>query len=65
MGRNTVVIKCLLWFSGGSMLPESDAEIVGLELNDIDMSEKVIQIRPKSIRRLKTANSARTLPLVG
>ena len=41
------------------------AEIVGLELNDIDMTEEVIHIRPNSIRRLKTSNSNRTLPLVG
>jgi len=41
------------------------AEIVGLELDDIDMTAEVIHIRPNSIRRLKTANSARTLPLVG
>ena len=40
------------------------AEIVGLELDDIDMTEEVICIRPNSIRRLKTANSTRTLPLV-
>ena len=41
------------------------AEIVGLELNDIDMAEEIIHIRPTGIRRLKTANSTRTLPLVG
>ena len=41
------------------------AEIVGLELDDIDMAEEVIYIRPNSIRRLKTSNSTRTLPLVG
>ena len=41
------------------------AEIVGLELDDIDMTEGVIHIRPNSIRRLKTSNSIRTLPLVG
>ena len=41
------------------------AEIVGLELHDIDMAEEVINIRPNIIRRLKTANSSRTLPLVG
>ena len=41
------------------------AEIVGLELNDIDMENELIQIRPNSIRRLKTRNSKRTLPLVG
>ena len=41
------------------------AEIVGLELLDIDMAEEVIHIRPNSIRRLKTSNSTRTLPLLG
>ena len=41
------------------------AEIVGLELDDIDMAEEVIHIRPNSKRRLKTSNSTRTLPLVG
>ena len=41
------------------------AEIVGLELNDIDMTENLIHIRPNRIRRLKTDNSTRTLPLVG
>ena len=40
------------------------AEIVGLELNDIDMENELIHIRPNSIRRLKTRNSERTLPLV-
>ncbi len=41
------------------------AEIVGLELNDIDMDQELIHMRPNSIRRLKTKNSERTLPLVG
>ena len=41
------------------------AEIVGLELQDIDMENELIYIRPNSIRRLKTHNSERTLPLVG
>jgi integrase len=41
------------------------AEIVGLELQDIDMEEELIHIRPNTIRRLKTRNSERTLPLVG
>ena len=41
------------------------AEIVGLKLDDIDMADAVIHIRPNSIRRLKTSNSTRTLPLVG
>jgi integrase len=41
------------------------AEIVGLELDDVDMTEEVIHVRPNGIRRLKTSNSTRTLPLVG
>ena len=41
------------------------AEIVGLELDDIDMENELIHIRPNSMRRLKTRNSERTLPLVG
>ena len=41
------------------------AEIVGLELQDIDMEQELIHIRPNSIRRLKTKNSERTLPLFG
>ena len=41
------------------------AEIVGLELDDIDMAEEVIHVRPNGIRRLKTANTTRTLPLIG
>ena len=41
------------------------AEIVGLELNDIEMEKNLIYIRPNSIRRLKTRKSERTLPLVG
>ena len=41
------------------------AEIVGLELADIDMDEEVIHVRPNGMRRLKTANSNRTLSLVG
>ena len=41
------------------------AEIVGLELRDIDMENELICIRPNAIRRLKTRNSERTLPLVG
>ena len=41
------------------------AEIVGPELNDIDMDQELIYVRPNSNRRLKTRNSERTLPLVG
>ena len=40
------------------------AEIVGLELRDIDIENGLIHIRPNPIRRLKTRNSERTLPLV-
>ena len=40
------------------------AEIVGLELQDIDMENELIHIRPNSIRRLKTRNSERTFPLI-
>ena len=41
------------------------AEIVGLELDDIDMREGIVHIRPNRIRRLKTLSSTRTLPLIG
>ena len=41
------------------------AEIVGLELHDIHMENELIHIRPNAIRRLKTRNSERTLPLLG
>ena len=41
------------------------AEIIGLRLDDIDLENDLIHIRPNSARRLKTRNSQRTLPLVG
>ena len=41
------------------------AEIVGLSLEDIDLENDLIHIRPNPARRLKTRNSQRTLPLVG
>ena len=41
------------------------AEIVGLELADIDLENDLIHIRPNSARRLKTKSSQRTLPVVG
>ncbi|MDB0044600.1 tyrosine-type recombinase/integrase [Planktomarina temperata] len=41
------------------------AEIVGLRLEDIDLENDLIHIRPNSARRLKTRSSQRTLPLVG
>ena len=41
------------------------AEIVGLRLEDIDLDNEVIHIRPNSARRLKNRNSERVVPLVG
>ena len=41
------------------------SEIVGLKLEDIDLENDLIYIRPNSARRLKTRSSQRTLPLVG
>ena len=41
------------------------AEIVGLRLEDIDLENDVIYIRPNSARRLKNRGSERVLPLVG
>lgn len=40
-------------------------EIVGLRTCDVDMDGQVIFVRPHKFRRLKTAGSERTLPLVG
>ena len=41
------------------------AEIVGLRLEDIDLENDLIHIRPNSARRLKNKTSERVLPLVG
>ena len=41
------------------------AEIVGLRHEDIDLENSLIHIRPNPVRRLKTRNSTRILPLVG
>ena len=41
------------------------AEIVGLRLENIDLENDLIYIRPNTARRLKTKDSKRTLPLVG
>ena len=41
------------------------AEIVGLRLDDIDLENELIHIRPNSVRRLKNKTSERVLPLVG
>jgi len=59
-GSNVKLLMPLLGETGCRL-----AEIVGLELQDIDMENELIYIRPNSIRRLKTPNSKRTLPLVG
>lgn len=40
-------------------------EIVGLRVDDVDLNQGVIHIRPHAHRRLKTAGSERSLPLVG
>lgn len=40
-------------------------EVVGLKLEDLDLGQEVIHIRPNAMRRLKTAGSERSLPLVG
>jgi integrase len=39
------------------------SEITGLEVQDVDLQERSITIRPNSIRTLKTKGSQRTLPL--
>ena len=41
------------------------AEIVGLRLEDIDLENDLIHIRPNSARRLKNRTSERMVPLVG
>ena len=41
------------------------AEIVGLRLEDIDLENDLIYIRPNSARRLKNKTSERVVPLVG
>lgn len=39
------------------------AEIVGLRVEDVDLDDGVLHIRPNNKRRLKTAGSERSLPL--
>ncbi|MDA9979823.1 tyrosine-type recombinase/integrase, partial [Yoonia sp.] len=39
------------------------AEVVGLKINDVDLQERVVHIRPNAKRRLKTSGSERSLPL--
>lgn len=41
------------------------AEVVGLRVEDIDLEGRVLHIRPHALRRLKTAGSERSLPLLG
>ena len=59
-GSTVKLIMPLLGETGCRM-----AEIVGLRVDDIDMENAEIHIRPNTARRLKTRNSVRTLPLVG
>lgn len=40
-------------------------EIVGLRVDDVDLDNDVLHIRPNALRRLKTAGSERSLPIVG
>jgi integrase len=54
-------VALLFW-----LLADSGArlgEIVGLEVQDIDLSAETIHLRPNEIRRLKTTSSERILPL--
>lgn len=39
------------------------AEVVGLRLEDVDLENRVLHIRPNTHRRLKTAGSERSIPL--
>ena len=39
------------------------SEITGLEVQDVDLQERSIKIRPNGVRTLKTKGSQRTLPL--
>ena len=41
------------------------AEIVGLRVEDVDLEDEVLHIRPNNKRRLKTTGSERSLPLAG
>lgn len=59
-GRDVRLLMPLLGETGCRL-----GEIVGLRICDVDLKEKVIVIRPHKFRRLKTAGSERTLPLVG
>lgn len=40
-------------------------EVVGLRVEDVDLKQSVIHIRPHALRGLKTIGSERSLPLVG
>ena len=59
-GSNVKLLMPLLGETGCRL-----SEIVGLRIEDIDMENDLIHIRPNAARRLKTRGSERTLPLVG
>jgi integrase len=59
-GSTVKLLMPLLGETGGRL-----SEIVGLKIEDIDMDNDLIHIRPNAARRLKTRGSERTLPLVG
>jgi integrase len=40
-------------------------EVVGLHVDDVDLDSDILHIRPNPMRRLKTAGSERSLPIVG
>ena len=59
-GRTVKLLMPLLGETGCRL-----AEIVGLRLEDIDLDNELLHIRPNSARRLKNKTSERVLPLVG
>ena len=59
-GSNVKLLMPLLGETGCRL-----AEIVGLRLDDINLENDLIHIRPNSARRLKNKTSERVLPLVG
>ncbi|WP_370310661.1 tyrosine-type recombinase/integrase [Salipiger bermudensis] len=58
-GRDDLrTIYLALWETGARM-----AEITGLEVQDVNLQERQLHIRTNAIRGLKTASSARLLPI--
>lgn len=59
-GKDTRLILPILGETGARL-----AEVVGLRWEDVCLDEQVIRITPHPLRRLKTRNSEREVPLVG